>query len=63
MDGCDPYLILGTKTRKVLTDAEPVDFLSQFLVLDTPVALGDLAIPLVTIFNFLSCQLNFLSNS
>ena len=55
MDGCDPYLILGTKTGKVLMDVEPVDFLSQYPVLDTPVALGDLAIPLATIFEFLSC--------
>ena len=63
MDGCDPYLIHGTKTCKVLTDVEPVDFLSQYQVLDTPVALGDLAIPPATIFKFLSCQPNFLSNS
>ena len=63
MDGCDPYLILGTKTGKVLTDAEPMDFLSQSPVLDTPVALRDLAIPPATIFKFLSCRLNFLSNS
>ena len=44
MDGCDPYLILGTKIGKVLTDVEPMDFLSQSPVLDTPVALGELAI-------------------
>ena len=59
MDGCDPYLILGTKTGKVLTDVEPMDFLSQSPVLDTPVALGDLAIPPATIFNFLPTQLSF----
>ena len=55
MDGCDPYLILGTKTGKVLTDVEPMDFLSQSPIFETPVAIGDLAIPLATIFKFLSC--------
>ena len=59
MDGCDPYLILVTNIGKVLMDAEPVDFLSQSPVLDTPVALGDLAIPPATIFNFLPTQLSF----
>ena len=63
MDGCDTYLILGTNTGKVLTDVEPMDFLSQSLVLDTPVALGYLMIPPTTIFNLLSCRLNFISNS
>ena len=63
MDGCDPYLILGTKTGKVLMDVEPVDFLSQSPVLDTPLALGDLVIPPATILKFLSCRLNFISNS
>ena len=55
MNGCDSYLILGKNTGKVLTDVEPMDFLSQSPVLDTPVALGDLAIPPATIFKFLSC--------
>ena len=63
MDGCDSYLILGTNTGKVLMDVEPMDFLSQSQVFDTPVAIGDLAIPLATIFKFLSYRLNFLSNS
>ena len=63
MDGCDPYLILGTKTGKVLIDVEHVDFLSQSPFLDTPMALGYLMIPPTTIFKFLSCRPNFLSKS
>ena len=50
MDGCDSYLILGTNTGKVLMDVEPMDFLSQSPVFDTPVAIGELVIPLTTIF-------------